>query len=160
MSQRPRLFEPIELGGITLPNRIVVAPMCQYSAEAGCMTDWHLVHLGQFALSRAGMFFVEATGVTPEGRITPRCTGLYDDANEQAMARALAVYRSITSHPIGIQLAQPERRGPFGMFVLARLATGATFESASRDMQSISDRLASLLHLLPLVPRRTMPHCP
>lgn len=110
MSQHPKLFEPIDLGGITLPNRIVVAPMCQYSAQAGCMTDWHLVHLGQFALSRAGIFFVEATGVTPEGRITPRCTGLYDDATEAAMARALAVYRGITKHPIGIQLAHAGRK--------------------------------------------------
>jgi len=110
VSQRPRLFAPIDLGGITLPNRIVVAPMCQYSAEDGRMTDWHLVHLGQFALSRAGIFFVEATGVTPEGRITPRCTGLYDDATEQAMARALAVYRRITAHPIGIQLAHAGRK--------------------------------------------------
>jgi 2,4-dienoyl-CoA reductase-like NADH-dependent reductase (Old Yellow Enzyme family) len=111
MSRHPRLFTPIDLGGITAPNRIVVAPMCQYSAEDGRMTDWHLQHLGTFACSRAGVFFVEATGVTPEGRITPRCTGLYDDATEAAMARALAVYRSITNHPIGIQLAHAGRKG-------------------------------------------------
>jgi 2,4-dienoyl-CoA reductase-like NADH-dependent reductase (Old Yellow Enzyme family) len=110
MSRHPRLFTPIDLGGITAPNRIVVAPMCQYSAEDGRMTDWHLQHLGTFACSRAGVFFVEATGVTPEGRITPRCTGLYDDATEAAMARALAVYRSITNHPIGIQLAHAGRK--------------------------------------------------
>src|SRR5690242_4332139 len=110
MSRRPELFTPIDLGGITLPNRTVVAPMCQYSAEAGRMTDWHLQHLGTFACSRAGLMMVEATGVTPEGRITALCTGLYDDATEAAMARALAVYRSITTHPIGIQLAHAGRK--------------------------------------------------
>jgi len=106
----PKLFTPIELGGITLPNRIVVSPMCQYSAREGCMTDWHLMHLGQYACSGAGLFVVEATGVTPEGRISHGCTGLYDDATEQAMARALAVYRGVTKHPIGIQLAHAGRK--------------------------------------------------
>jgi NADPH2 dehydrogenase len=110
MSQRPKLFTPIDLGGVTLPNRMVVAPMCQYSAHDGRMSDWHLAHLGTFACSGAGLFVVEATGVTPEGRITPRCTGLYDEATEAAMARALAVYRSITKHPIGIQLAHAGRK--------------------------------------------------
>ena len=106
----PKLFTPIALGGITLPNRIVVSPMCQYSAREGRMTDWHLMHLGQYACSDAGLFMVEATGVTPEGRITHGCTGLYDDATEQAMARALAVYRGITRNPIGIQLAHAGRK--------------------------------------------------
>ena len=106
----PELFTPIDLGGITLPNRIVVSPMCQYSAREGRMTDWHLMHLGQFACSGAGLFVVEATGVTPEGRISHGCTGLYDDATEQAMARALAVYRGITKHPVGIQLAHAGRK--------------------------------------------------
>jgi len=106
----PKLFTPIELGGVSLPNRIVVSPMCQYSAQEGRMTDWHLMHLGQYACSGAGMMMVEATGVTPEGRITHGCTGLYDDATEKAMARALGVYRGITKHPIGIQLAHAGRK--------------------------------------------------
>ena len=106
----PKLFTPIRLGGITLPNRIVVSPMCQYSAEQGRMTDWHLMHLGQFACSGAGLMMVEATGVTPEGRISHGCTGLYDDATENAMARGLEVYRKITKHPIGIQLAHAGRK--------------------------------------------------
>ena len=106
----PKLFTPIELGGITLPNRVVVSPMCQYSAREGRMTEWHLQHLGQYACSGAGLFMVEATGVTPEGRITHACTGLYDDATEQAMAKALAVYRGITKHPVGIQLAHAGRK--------------------------------------------------
>jgi 2,4-dienoyl-CoA reductase-like NADH-dependent reductase (Old Yellow Enzyme family) len=105
-----RLFSPISLGGVTLPNRIVVAPMCQYSADDGCMTDWHLIHLGQMALSGAGLVVVEATGVTREGRITHGCTGLYSDDNEAAMARVLAACRRLTRNPFGIQLAHAGRK--------------------------------------------------
>ena len=106
----PRLFTPIELGGITLPNRVVVSPMCQYSADDGSMTDWHLQHLGTFACSGAGLFVVEATGVTPEGRITHGCTGLYSDANEAAMKRAVELYRTITRNPIGVQIGHAGRK--------------------------------------------------
>ncbi len=110
----PKLFTPIELGGVTLPNRIVVAPMCQYSADDGCMSDWHHVHLGTFACSGAGLFVVEKTGVTREGRITHGCTGIYSDHNERAMARAVQVYRSITKNPIGIQLGHAGRKASVG----------------------------------------------
>src|SRR3546814_7591173 len=65
------LFQPIALRGLELPNRIVIAPMCQYSADNGSATDWHMIHLGGYALSGAGLLIVEATGVSPEGRITP-----------------------------------------------------------------------------------------
>ena len=106
----PKLFTPVEIGGVTLPNRLVVSPMCQYSADDGSMTDWHDVHLGTYALSRAGLFMVEATGVTREGRITHGCTGLYNDHNEAAMARAVQVYRGITSNPIGIQIGHAGRK--------------------------------------------------
>jgi 2,4-dienoyl-CoA reductase-like NADH-dependent reductase (Old Yellow Enzyme family) len=106
----PELFTPIDLGGITLPNRIVVAPMCQYSADDGSMTDWHLVHLGTFACSGAGLFVVEKTNVTREGRITHGCTGLYSDHNEQAMARAVQVYRGISRNPIGVQIGHAGRK--------------------------------------------------
>jgi 2,4-dienoyl-CoA reductase-like NADH-dependent reductase (Old Yellow Enzyme family) len=106
----PKLFTPIELGGITLPNRVVVSPMCQYSADDGSMTDWHTVHLGTFACSGAGLFVVEKTNVTREGRITHGCTGIYSDANEAAMARAVGVYRSITKNPIGIQIGHAGRK--------------------------------------------------
>ena len=64
------LFQPIRVGNLDLYNRIVIAPMCQYSAEDGCMTDWHLIHLGQLALSGAALLTIEATAVLPEGRIT------------------------------------------------------------------------------------------
>src|SRR5688572_10086380 len=105
-----RLFTPIRLGGVVLPNRTVVSPMCQYSADDGSMTDWHLVHLGTFACSGAGLFVIEKTNVTREGRITHGCTGLYSDANEAAMARAVQVYRSITKNPIGIQIGHAGRK--------------------------------------------------
>jgi 2,4-dienoyl-CoA reductase-like NADH-dependent reductase (Old Yellow Enzyme family) len=109
-SAHPKLFTPIQLGGLTLPNRIVVSPMCQYSAHEGSMSDWHLMHLGQFAVSGAGLTMVEATGVTPEGRISHGCTGLYSDANEQAMRRAVAFFRTISPNPIGVQLAHAGRK--------------------------------------------------
>ena len=106
-----KLFTPIQLGGITLPNRIVVSPMCQYSAADGAMTDWHLAHLGAFACSGAGLFIIEATGVTREGRISNYCTGLYHDLNEAAMKRAVDLYRGIAKNPIGVQLAHAGRKG-------------------------------------------------
>ena len=105
-----KLFEPLDIGGITLPNRAVVSPMCQYSADDGCMSDWHLVHLGGMACSGAGLFVVEKTNVTREGRITHGCTGLYSDHNEAAMARAVQVYRGITKNPIGIQIGHAGRK--------------------------------------------------
>src|SRR5260221_10998505 len=105
-----KLFSPISLGGVTLPNRIVISPMCQYSADDGSMTDWHLAHLGTMACSAAGLFVVEKTNVTREGRITHGCTGLYSDHNEAAMARAVQIYRGITKHPIGIQIGHAGRK--------------------------------------------------
>jgi 2,4-dienoyl-CoA reductase-like NADH-dependent reductase (Old Yellow Enzyme family) len=107
-----RLFDPIALRGLTLANRIVVSPMCQYSAESGCATDWHLVHWGQMFLSGAGMFTIEATAVTAEGRITPGCLGLYDEATEQALATTLArARRQAPPMPVAIQLAHAGRKG-------------------------------------------------
>src|SRR5438105_8155633 len=75
----PPLFTPLKLRGVTLSNRIVVSPMCTYSAHDGILTDWHLVHLGQFALRGAGLIFVEATSVTPQGRLSPNDSGLWKD---------------------------------------------------------------------------------
>jgi 2,4-dienoyl-CoA reductase-like NADH-dependent reductase (Old Yellow Enzyme family) len=106
----PKLFTPLELGGITLPNRIVVSPMCQYQADDGCMNDWHLIHLGQLACSGAGLLVVEATHVTREGRITHRCAGLYDEHNEAALARVIRAIRRLRKDPIGIQLAHAGRK--------------------------------------------------
>ncbi|WP_337270088.1 NADH:flavin oxidoreductase/NADH oxidase [Oryzifoliimicrobium ureilyticus] len=106
----PALFRPLELGGMTLRNRITIAPMCQYSAENGCMSDWHLIHLGQLALSGAALLTIEATAVVPEGRITYGDVGLWDDASEKAMERVLNGVRAWSDMPIGIQLAHAGRK--------------------------------------------------
>ena len=81
----PTLFSPFKLRSLTLANRIIVSPMCQYSAIDGRATDWHVVHWGQLLQSGAGMFMIEATAVSAIGRITPGCLGLYDDACERAL---------------------------------------------------------------------------
>ncbi len=104
------LFSPLSLGSLELANRIVVSPMCQYSAEQGSATDWHMIHLGQLALSGAGLLIIEATAVERTGRISPRCLGLYTDANEEALARVLSVVRRYSDIPIGIQLAHAGRK--------------------------------------------------
>ncbi|MES2098132.1 MAG: NADH:flavin oxidoreductase/NADH oxidase [Pseudomonadota bacterium] len=106
----PKLFEPITVGGLALANRIVIAPMCQYSAVDGCMTDWHLIHLGHLALSGAGLLTIEATAVVPEGRISYGDVGLYDDATEAAMARVLDSVRRHSDMPIAIQLGHAGRK--------------------------------------------------
>jgi 2,4-dienoyl-CoA reductase-like NADH-dependent reductase (Old Yellow Enzyme family) len=106
----PFLFQPLALGSIALPNRIVIAPMCQYSADDGSATDWHLIHLGHLALSGAGLLILEATAVEREGRITPGCLGLYSDANEAALARVLDAVRAHSPMPLAIQLAHAGRK--------------------------------------------------
>ena len=112
------LFQPIPLAGLTLPNRIVIAPMCQYSAVEGDATDWHLIHLGQLALSGAGLLILEATAVEADGRITPGDLGLYSDANERALGRVLEAVRRNSAMPIGMQISHAGRksssRAPWG----------------------------------------------
>jgi hypothetical protein len=78
------LFTSLRVGSVELTNRVVIAPMCQYSAVNGCMTDWHLIHLGQLALSGAALLTIEATAVLPEGRITYADVGLWDEPTEAA----------------------------------------------------------------------------
>ena len=80
-----QLFQPMQIGNLNLENRIIIAPMCQYSATQGTPGDWHLIHLGHLALSGAGLLILEATAVSPEGRISPADLGLYCDDNEQGM---------------------------------------------------------------------------
>jgi 2,4-dienoyl-CoA reductase-like NADH-dependent reductase (Old Yellow Enzyme family) len=104
------LFQPLTLRGLTLPNRIVVSPMCQYSAVDGSATDWHILHLGQYAVSGAGLVMIEATGVEPAGRITAECLGLWSDENEAALARVVRTIRPYASMPIGIQLSHAGRK--------------------------------------------------
>ena len=105
-----RLFEPLALGSLRLENRIVIAPMCQYSAIDGTPGDWHLVHLGQLAESGAGLLILEATAVSPAGRISPQDLGLYSDANEAGLARVLKAVRAIAPIPIAMQIAHAGRK--------------------------------------------------
>ncbi len=97
---------------LNLANRIVVSPMCQYAAENGTASDWHIMHLGNFAVSGAGLVISEATAVEPEGRISPMCLGLYSDENERALARIVKFFRDYGGHTkFGIQLAHAGRKG-------------------------------------------------
>ena len=106
------LFSPFKLRNLALANRIVVSPMCQYSAIEGCATDWHLAHWSQLLQSGAGMFTIEATAVSAIGRITHGCLGLYDDACEEAIAQRLAAARrNAPPIPVAIQLAHAGRKG-------------------------------------------------
>ena len=105
-----QLFSPIQLDELSLANRIVVAPMCQYSAREGEATDWHLIHLGHLACSGAGLLIIEATAVMPEGRISPNDLGLWDQATEDALGRVLTSIRQYSSMPLAIQLAHAGRK--------------------------------------------------
>ena len=107
----PALFRPITMRSLELPNRIVVSPMCQYSAVHGNATDWHLMHLGLMSQSGAGLTMIEATAVSEVGRITPGCLGLWNDDNEAALDRVLTAVRRHSSNPIGIQLGHAGRKG-------------------------------------------------
>jgi 2,4-dienoyl-CoA reductase-like NADH-dependent reductase (Old Yellow Enzyme family) len=104
------LFSPIQLRDLKLSNRIMVAPMCQYSAVDGSATDWHFTHINSLALSGAAMFCIEATGVEAIGRITPGCLGLYSDANEAALKPIIASVRKHSKAAIAMQLAHAGRK--------------------------------------------------
>ena len=106
----PHLFDSFQSRDLTLPNRVVVSPMCQYSSDNGFANDWHLVHLGSRASGGAGLIVVEATGVTPEGRITPGCLGIYLDAHVEMLSRIVRFSHS-QGCPMGIQLAHAGRKG-------------------------------------------------
>ena len=110
MTHRPAIFEPTRVGSLELSNRIIIAPMCQYSAENGCMNDWHLIHLGHLSLSGAALLTIEATAVLPDGRITWADVGLYDDKTEMAMGSTLDRIRRWSGIPIGIQLNHAGRK--------------------------------------------------
>jgi len=106
-----QLFDPIQINGLKLSNRIIIAPMCQYSAAAdGTATDWHTIHLGHLALSGAALMLIEATAVEADGRITASDLGLWSDDNERGLAKVLASVRANSSMPIGIQLAHAGRK--------------------------------------------------
>jgi 2,4-dienoyl-CoA reductase-like NADH-dependent reductase (Old Yellow Enzyme family) len=98
------------IGQLALANRIIVAPMCQYSAEEGSASDWHMIHLGHLALSGAGLMLTEATAVSPEGRISAQDLGLYSDQNEAALGRVIAAIRKYSPIPVAVQLAHAGRK--------------------------------------------------
>ena len=104
------LFSPLKVGQLEVPNRVVIAPMCQYSAEEGCARHWHLIHLGQLAASGAGLLIIEATAVAPEGRITPFDLGLYSDAAEEALGKVIRAVRAVSDIRLGLQLAHAGRK--------------------------------------------------
>jgi 2,4-dienoyl-CoA reductase-like NADH-dependent reductase (Old Yellow Enzyme family) len=104
------LFSPWQLGQLALPNRIVIAPMCQYSAAEGTPGDWHMIHLGHLALSGAAMLILEATAVSPEGRISPQDLGLYSDANEAGLARIVAAIRAHSPIALAMQISHAGRK--------------------------------------------------
>jgi len=106
-----QLFTPVELGGVTLPNRIVVSPMCQYSAVDGSAQPWHQVHYGMLSMSGAGLLCLEATHVEREGRITQGCLGLYSDENEAALKPIVDWVRGwMPNVKLGIQVAHAGRK--------------------------------------------------
>jgi 2,4-dienoyl-CoA reductase-like NADH-dependent reductase (Old Yellow Enzyme family) len=104
------LFTPISFRSLELPNRIMISPMCQYSAVEGSATDWHLIHLGHLALGGAGLLCVEATAVEAAGRITPGCLGLYSDENERALERVVRAVRGASPIKLAIQIGHAGRK--------------------------------------------------
>lgn len=109
MSASSGLFSPFTLRGVTMRNRIGVSPMCQYTAVDGMVNDWHLVHLGARATGGAGLVIMEATGVVPEGRITPGCTGIWSDAHADAM-KPIVKFIESQGAVAGIQIAHAGRK--------------------------------------------------
>ena len=107
----PPMFTPLTLRSLTLENRVVVSPMCQYSAQDGTVDDWHLVHLGSRAIGGAGLVITEMTNVSADGRITPGCAGMYQDAHVPAWRRIVDFVHRHSRSKIGIQLAHAGRKG-------------------------------------------------
>ena len=104
------LFTGLRIAGLQLANRIAVSPMCMYSAQEGVATAFHWAHVGQLALSGAGLVIMEATGVEPAGRISRECLGLWNDAQEDALARLIRDVRQFSETPLGIQLGHAGRK--------------------------------------------------
>src|ERR1700684_401707 len=109
MTETTNLFTPIQLRDLTLPNRIFVSPMCQYSSEDGFATDWHLVHLGSRAVGGAALVIMEATAVTPEGRISPQDNGIWRDEHV-AKLRQIVDFGHSQGARMGVQLAHAGRK--------------------------------------------------
>lgn len=138
MSHKPHLFEPLTLKSVTLPNRVVISPMCQYSAEEGLANDWHFAHLAQFALGGAGAVILEATAVAPEGRITHGDLGLWNDAQIVPLRRIADFLASHGSVP-AIQIGHAGRKGSAQRPWRGNLSlTGADAAYGDRPWQTVS----------------------
>src|SRR5262249_49489183 len=107
----PPMFAPIRLRGLTIPNRVVVSPMCQYSATDGTVSDWHLVHLGSRAIGGAGLIIAEMTDVLPAGRISLHCAGMYKAEHVPAWKRVTRFVHANNESNIAVQLAHAGRKG-------------------------------------------------
>ena len=142
----PALFAPLTIGSLTLPNRIMISPMCQYSAIDGSATPWHTVHLGSLAISGAGLLCLEATAVNPEGRITYGCLGLYNDENEAALQHVVQTLRAVSAMPLAIQLSHAGRkassRSPWDGGSLIDLADGGWQPQAPSALPQKPDEAA------------------
>src|SRR5436305_9398541 len=101
------MFQPLRLRRMTLENRVVVSPMCQYSAQDGLPNDWHLVHYGSRAVGGAGLMFTEMTDVSKDARISPGCAGIYNDAHEAAWKRIVDFVHAQSKTKFCLQLGQP-----------------------------------------------------
>ncbi|MBC7416229.1 MAG: NADH:flavin oxidoreductase/NADH oxidase [Herminiimonas sp.] len=143
---RPALFAPLTIGPLTLPNRIMISPMCQYSAVDGNATPWHTVHLGTLAISGAGLLCLEATAVNPAGRITYGCLGLYNDDNEAALGQLMQTLRAVSAMPLAIQLSHAGRkassRSPWDGGTLIDLADGGWQPQAPSALPQKTDEAA------------------
>ena len=106
----PVLFTPIQLRQLEIQNRVMVSPMCQYSATKGSPGPWHHMHLGQFAASGVGLLCIEMTNIEAAGRITPYCMGLYSDDNESALRQVINFCKDVADTPIALQLAHAGRK--------------------------------------------------
>jgi 2,4-dienoyl-CoA reductase-like NADH-dependent reductase (Old Yellow Enzyme family) len=144
----PHLFQPLTLRSVTLRNRIGVSPMCQYSATDGVANDWHFVHLGSRAVGGAGLVIVEATGVAPEGRITPGCMGLWNEKQIEPLAR---IAQFVKSHGAvaGIQIAHAGRKASAAL----PWNGGAHLSEAQGGWETIAPSAIAFGGELPKVPR-------
>ncbi len=131
MSETVKLFEPLTLRGCTLPNRIVVSPLCQYSAQDGFAQPWHFAHLSTFARGKAGLVFTEATAVEARGRITPRCLGIWNDAQAEAI-RPIVEFIDSMGCVAGIQLAHAGRKASTRAPFVEKGGSPLTDEDAAR----------------------------
>ena len=141
MPTNPLLFEPLPLRGVTLPNRIVVSPLCMYSAIEGMAQPWHFAHLSTFARGKAGLVFTEATAVEARGRITPQCLGIWTDEQAQALKPITEFVESMGSIA-GIQLGHAGRKASVRRPFTEKPGSPLNADDAARGEAPLADRSA------------------